>query len=356
MYYHIVVVFLPILIKLVLDLLSKRIREKSHLIALTVFFCGLCLLLSLRSREIGTDTLSYMQSFNGIKNTSLYNAIQTYGKSYEISLVLLAKIVSFFGDTRLYIIVTSILIVAPFLYFYSKESKDAVLTIALFANCLLYESMFSLTRQFLALSFTIPAYYCIKRNKYVLFFLFMFLAISCHSSAFIIVLFLPLLKVKILLKHFIYIAFFYLIIVFNIEFFYNHSIAFLESTMYSDYIAYFGKSGQRALSILFSLLTFYCFIVLDEKQADKNDIGLRNILLFSSFLHLFSTVHPSVARLNLYFIMFTPVTLTIVQQKHRKEFGFIINIVSILMTVILLIHFFYYKDDTYNIFNYRLFF
>lgn len=355
MHYHAILIFLSIFIKLVLSIFSESLRKKSNLIALAFFFCGFCMLLCLRDREIGTDTLSYMRIFNGIKDTSLNNAFQIYGQSYEITPILLVNVVSFFGGERLYIIVTSILIIAPFLYFYSTESRDAVLTIALFANCLLYESLFSLTRQFLALSLTIPAYYCIKKDKYILFLLFYLLAVSCHSSALIVILLLPLLKIRILSKHFVFIALLYLILVFNIELISSYSITFLEKTLYDQYRAYLGRSGQRALSIMFSILTLYSFMVLDEKQANQNDIGLRNILLFSSFLHLFSRVHPSIARLNLYFIFYIPVTITIIQQKHQKKIDYIVFFVSIFMDVFLLIHFFYYKDDTYNIYNYKFF-
>lgn len=353
MIYYGVMVALTVLIFLFLTAMQyeKKIVDS---ITLTVFFLLYLLLLSCRDVSVGNDTRVYVKTFEYIRTLDWKEGLLV-GKQ-EIGFKILRQLITYIGGSRLFICIVAGLTVLPILYLYKNEAEGSMLCISFFLISLLFEFFFSGMRQGIAITLGVPAYYMVKKKKLIPFILIVILACTFHKTAVLLLLLYPMYYARITKK------WLWFVIPGTIAVYINRNLILeqviqLSGDEYSTKYAYLtGSSGQIGLMILFVLLAIYCYIMLDENLAGQEEIGLRNILLLATCMHLFTPLHPTISRLNYYFILFIPVAVTRINNRTNELFIQVERIASVFLPVFFILYFFLVKSDTLHVFDYQLFF
>lgn len=117
-----------------------------------------------------------------------------------------------------------------------------------------------------------------------------------------------------------------------------------------------GDSGQGALSVLFLLLAAYACVMLDSEKADPETLGLRNILLLATVIHMFTPLHPVVCRVNYYFIPFIPLAVARVNGRVKPMLKPVEQIASFVLPVFFIAYFLFLKGNPLQIAPYIPFF
>lgn len=330
--------------------------EKSRVdkITITFFFIAYLILLCLRDYSIGVDTRGYIRTFEYIKYLD-WKAAFLYGTD-EVGFKVLRMIAQWLGGARLYISIAAAMAVLPVMHLYKHEAEGSMICISFFLISLLFEMFFSGLRQSIAIGLAVPAYYFVKAKKKIPFLLTVALACCFHKSAIILLLLYPIYHAHII-KKWLWGVIPIMIFVMLRRDLLMDLVFQLAGDEYSYKYSYLtGSSGQMGLMMLFLLISIYCYVMLDENAAEKEDIGLRNILLLATFIHLFTPLNPTISRINYYFILFIPVAVSRVNNRCNKRLYQFRNIATIVMPVFFVMYFFLLKDDSLNVFNYKFFF
>ena len=125
---------------------------------------------------------------------------------------------------------------------------------------------------------------------------------------------------------------------------------------YMDRYAEYETTGAAYL-FLIMLIAFavYSFVVTNDKELDRDVIGLRNILLLAICIQCFAPIHPLAMRMNYYFLPFVPLLLPKVVKQSRPEMKQIVNISVIAMSLFFAAWFLYdvhTDEDILQIFPY----
>lgn len=319
---------------------------------ITTFFVVYLILLSFRATSVGIDTIKYIELYFQPFQRMEWRDIIRSGTD-ELGFSLLVKLLSSItGSQRLFIITISLLSVVPLLILYRNESREAAVCCSFFMISLLFEFFFSGMRQGLTLGLTVPAYYFAKRKQIIPFLLVAALAVTFHFSAVMILLIYPIYHAKITGKWL-----WAVIPLMAVVYYYNHvifSVLFevFGGKYFEKYSTLSGATNQFGLLTLFILLSVYCIVIMDEKKADSDDIGLRNLLLLATVIQSFAPLHSIVSRMNYYFIMFIPLAVTRANEKCKYKFWQIAKVASFVMTAYFIFYFFFGKGDTLKIMNY----
>ena len=325
---------------------------------LYIFFGLYTLLLCFRGQSVGVDVDSYVYNYFYFFRQSSWNTI-LHTVDTETAFPLLIHAVGLVSSNpQIFIAVVALLSVLPIMYLYGRESKNALLTCACFAILPLFEIFFSGLRQGLALAFAVPAYYCAKHKKIYLFLLTVLIARFFHASAIIMLLIYPVYHFKITRKWLWVIIpatvllYIYNSIVFNFLLF-SIGGKYAEANAYGVYG--FGETNQYGLLVLFVLFSAYSFLMLDEKKADSNTLGARNLLLLATALQCFAPLHFVVSRMNFYFMLFIPTTITLIPYQCKSRYRQLARLLSWMMTCYFIFYFFFKKGDSLHIFDYEFF-
>lgn len=332
--------------------------EKSEVdrITITFFFVAYLLLLCLRDYSVGVDTRGYVSTFEYTKYLDWRTSL-LYGDN-EIGFKLLRILIQWFGNSRLFVLVCACLVVAPVMYLYKREAEGAMICISFFLISLLFEMFFSGMRQSIAIALAVPAYYFVKDKKVIKFLLIVALAYCFHKSAIMLLFLYPIYHAHITKKWLWGIIPLIGFVMMRRDLLMD-LVFQLAGDEYSYKYSYLtGSSGQMGLMILFLLLVAYSYVILDEDKAGKEEIGLRNILLLATFIHLFTPLNPTISRINYYFILFIPVAISRINNRCSDE-GYLYQlktVATVVMPVFFMIYFFLLKDDSLNVMNYKFFF
>lgn len=329
----------------------KYNKKQVDKITITFFFLIYLFLLCSRDISIGVDTKNYVKTFEILHRVDWKTAF-ILGNG-EVGFVFLEKLVAFLGGERLFISVVAIITVFPVLYLYRNEAEGSMICISFFLISLLFEMFFSGMRQGIAIGLAVPAYYMVKKRRKISFILIVVLACLFHKSAILIALLYPIYYAKITKKYL-----WFVVPLFMAGIFYRSQlldiIFKIAGDEYSYKYAYLtGESGQIGLMILFLLLAIYSYVMLDEEQAGKEEVGLRNILLLATFIHLFTPLNPTISRINYYFILFIPVAISRINNRCNRLLYPVKMIAIIVMPVFFIMYFFLMKSDSLNVFNYQ---
>lgn len=331
-------------------------KSKVDKITITFFFSAYLLLLCLRNYSVGVDTRGYVRIFEYTKNLDWKVAL-LYGND-EIGFKLLRTMIQWFGGSRLFISICAGLTVIPIMYFYKKEAEGSMICISFFLISLLFEMFFSGMRQSIAIALAVPSYYFVKEKKVIKYLLIVVLAYCFHKSAIMLLLLYPIYYAHITKKWLWGIIPLMGFVVMRRDLLMDLTFQ-LAGDEYSYKYAYLtGSSGQKGLMLLFLLLSIYSYIILDEKKAGGEEIGLRNILLLATFIHLFTPLNPTISRINYYFILFIPVAISRINNRcSDKAYLYQLRtIATVVMPVFFVMYFFLMKDDSLNVMNYKFFF
>ena len=327
-------------------------------ISLSFFFLTYFILLILRDVSIGVDTVSYLNAFNNISRMNWSDAI-LFGNNmlgFEKGFTIFLKIISYSESNRVLFFIVATIIVLPISYFYIHEAKDALFCISFFLISLLFEMFFSGMRQSIAIAFGVPAFYFVKNRKRTLFIITVLLASTFHTSAVLLFLLYPVYYAQVTKKWLVLIVPSFIVLYIFKDILATY-LFLLAGDRYTEGYAYLNnQSGQFSLMILFVLLSLYSYILLDEIKADKEDIGLRNILLLAAIIHLFTPINPAFSRMNYYFILFIPVAISRVNAKSVPVLKNISTLTNYVMSFFFIFYFFLFKGDSLNVMHYQFFF
>ncbi|MBQ9414570.1 MAG: EpsG family protein [Clostridia bacterium] len=331
--------------------------ERRNKAILTCFFILLFGLLACRSTEIGVDLQGYLEKFNTIANTD-FAVVQQIFDGTEPGFVLLTKGIAMIArEERLFIVVIAALCVAPFIPLYRKEAQGSLLVIALFMLMPSFTMMFSGIRQSLAMALVPLAFYCTKHRKLIFFILTVAVAMTFHSSAFILAMMYPVYHWRITRKGlYIVVPIMALIYIFNSQLY--TLIVSLVGGKYLERYSGVADTGGYTMLILFILFAVYSFLVVDESKMDEENVGLRNLLLLSVCLQFMAPVNSIAMRLNYYYILLIPITISRVNMAQSPKYAQVVRVSKIVMTLFFFGYFIYkgiYGNDVMRIFPYVAF-
>lgn len=335
------VFYLLLLVPIMLQHISVRGEsinyENKNRHALTFFFIWLTVLVMLRHESVGNDTKNYIYYFKLFSEMS-WSQIGYY--SQEIGFSYFNKIVSLFTETpQIYLAITAIASSVMMYPTYKRLCVDASLTIVLFCTMSTFVMMFSGIRQMLAIGIGFLAYECTRNKKLVPFILAVLLAISMHTSAFMLVFMYPLYHAKITRKWLLAVVpVLAVVFMFNKQIFTAFGLILAQYTKYDTSIT---QTGAYTILFLFVVFTIFAFVIPDEASLDVETIGLRNFLLFSLAIQMFAPLHALAMRMNYYYIIFIPLLLPKIIKYRSVRWGQVAIWGRHIMVLFFLSYFFY---------------
>ncbi len=340
---------------------SEADDRKKYRIVIDTFFVIWLLLLIFRSESVGSDLPVYKDHFIRFSNYTWDKVMYKLSSdNLEPAYYLICKIVScLVNDFRAVIIVTSLISVIPVWKLYREDGRNGFLTIVLFLNIAPFVMYFSGLRQAMAMSFAVPCYYLCKKKKFWKFLLLIILAYQFHKSSMVLLLMYPIYHIHWRKR----IHLLYLLPLTAIMYFFKVPIfKFLLMFMNEKYIDRYSEgirlTGAYAVLLLLVVLLVYSFFIVDQDKLDDDVIGLRNFLILSVFLQVFSGVHSLAMRMNYYYLIFVPLLIERVLRIGNDREKRIMQLSKICMVVFFTVYYFYYAytdRDILNVYPYKPF-
>ncbi len=348
---------IPFIVLLVFPIFIQHIYikgisyQKKNNIIMFLFFAMLTALVMFRHERVGTDTRNYIYYFNNYANMSWAEV----GKdSIEFGFSYFNKIVSVFSDEPYFFLAISALAVSLMIYpTYKRLCVDPSLTIVLFCTMSTFVMMFSGIRQMLAIGIGFIAYEFTRNKKLIPFIITVLIAITFHTSAFMLAFMYPLFHIKIT-RNWLYAIFpgLALVFTFNKQIF-SALVIFLEK--YTKYDGSTMQTGAYMMLILFVVFVVFAFLVTDESLVDKETIGMRNFLLFSVVIQMFAPLHNLAMRMNYYYIIFIPLLLPKIIKSKNERWKHVAIFGRYIMVIFFLVYFFINanRGGNLNVFPYH---
>lgn len=327
--------------------------KKKNQWALAFFFAFLTAIIALRYATVGSDTQNYIYYFEKFSELT-WDELKEYPLEYGFSLF--GKAITLITeDVQIFFAVTAVAVSAMIYFTYRRLCTDASLTIVLFCTMSTFLLMFSGVRQMLAIGIGFVAYELTRRKKLTFFVLVVLLAMSFHTSAFMLAFMYPLYHVKIT-KNWL----FFIVPLLAVIFVFNQPIfSFLSAILerYTEYEGGISATGAYTMLILFIAFAVFCFLIPEEKRLDKETVGLRNFLLLAVAIQMFAPLHFWAMRMNYYYIIFIPLLIPKIIACSNEMWSRVAVWGRHIMLVFFLAYFFFnaYLGDNLEVFPYRFF-
>jgi len=322
--------------------------------ALVIFFALLTFLVMFRHESVGNDTRNYINMYYKIIEMKWIDV----GKgSIEFGYLFFNKIISLFSKQPQFFLAVAAILVNVMIYpTYKRLCVDSSLTIVVFCIMSTFVMMFSGIRQVLAIGIGFIAYGFTRNKKIVPFVLSVCLAMTVHTSAFMLAFMYPVYHAKIT-KKWLYavVPALTFVFVFNRPIFSGLTL-FIER--YTKYDGSVTQTGAYTMLILFIIFTVFAFLIPEESVIDKETIGLRNFLLFSLVIQMFAPLHNLAMRMNYYYIIFIPLLLPKIIEYRSERWKQVAIVSRHIMVIFFLLYFFFVKANSggnLNIFPYHFF-
>ena len=328
-------------------------NTKGNKRAFYIFWILLFFMVALRHESIGNDTLAYKSIFQFIEKSNWSTAL---GRSAEFGYSFLNKLISLLTDDfRWVIIICAFLSIYFVAKVYIKYSNDAILSIALFVTMSNFIMLFSGIRQVIAISLGMLAFEFTRNKKFVAFILVILLAMTFHTSAFMLAFMYPLYHIKFKKKHLIFV--FPLlggVWIFNQPIF---RFLGLILTQFTDYDTDIEKTGSVTMLVLFVIFAVFAYLIPDESRLDADTIGMRNFLLLAVAVQMFAPLHSIAMRMGYYYMIFIPVLITRIIACRSVRMSQVAIAARHFMVVFFLVYFFVMApaDNALNTFPYQFF-
>lgn len=353
MWVYVILLFVPLFIQHAIYGKKKVDLEKKNKNALAIFFLLFTVLVMLRHESVGNDTRNYRFFFENYARMDW----ETIGKDpVEVGFSYFNKIVSVVkNDPQFFLAVTAIVTVLMIYFTYRRLCLDSSLTIMLFCTMSTFVMAFSGIRQMLAIGLGFLAYECTRNKKLLLFIPIVLLAMSFHTSAFMLAFMYPLYHAKIT-KNWLLVVVPVLALIFVM----NKPIFSFLAAIIARYTKYEGditSTGAYTMLLLFIIFTVFAFLVPNESKLDAETIGLRNFLLFSLALQMFAPLHSLAMRMNYYYIIFIPLLMPKIIQNSDIKWKQLAVAGRHVMVIFFLVYFFKNAGDggNLNVFPYHFF-
>lgn len=345
-------IFIPILIQHI------RIKgmdyNKKNKFCIVLFFVFLTILLMLRHKSVGTDTSTYMYLFKRMSFLEWSELSRYY--STEIGFSYYNKLVSLISDSpQFFLAMTALITIGMMIPTYKRLCIDSAFTIVLFCTMSTFVMMFSGIRQMLAVGIGFIAYECVRKRKILFFLLVVGIAMTIHTSAFMLIFMYPLYYMRIT-KKLLYIIVPSIIAIFA----FNKPIFSVLSLFIERYTKYEGgiiETGAYSMIFVFTLFSIFAFLIPNESMVDEETMALRNFLLFSLVLQVFAPLHNLAMRMNYYYIIFIPLLLPRIVKYRNVRWKQVAIVGRHTMVIFFGIYFIMsaYKGGNLDVFPYHFF-
>ncbi len=309
-------------------------REIRFDLALFLFFALFVAIVSCRHLSVGNDTANYAEIYDisrwlgwdNVRNGEFEPGYLVFSKlMYELGL-----------NYRWFLVMVSLVSALPLYLYYCEASDDTMLSICLFVAVAPFSMYFSGLRQIIAMGLAVPAFYFAQKKSVVGFLAMTLLAVSFHTSAFVLILLFPVCFFKVTKKWlWVVVPLFLLVVAFNKQLF-----LFLISNFGQLYSGDITDTGAYTTLILLILFTVFCFVIPDEQQMDDETIALRNVLLIALFLQPFAAINLLAMRFNYYFLIFIPVLIPRIIKRCKPQFTTLCKVASVVMMVVFIGYFY----------------
>ena len=329
-----ILVFAPFLCYLIMKQDNYEDNKIARKVSMSVFFLIFLLLLAFRSELCGTDMLNYKKIFTNVQYSEWDIDLKLTGEPGYFYLQKLIQQVT--TDFHWYTAIVAVISLLPWWILYVKESDNTILTIAVFLAVAPFSMFFSGLRQVLAMALVVPAWNCVKKKKWFLFVVCVFIAFLLHRSAWVIAVILPLYYVKITKKWLIPLG----IIMAGILTLNKPIMEFVVSVMGEVYELGFTDTSAYSVLILLILFVVYSFFLPDESKMDRDTLAMRNILILVALIQCFAPVHTLAMRMNYYFLPFVPLLISRVSRRAHYALEQVATISNVVMIVFFTFWFF----------------
>lgn len=334
----IIMIAVPAFASLILNRKTENIKQQTkHKVSVIIFFTILLAILMLRHEDIGIDLKNYLSTFSAMDNYSFSQAFERFDY-FEPGFTALTKIIAEITNReQLFVAIIALISVIPLASLYSKNSENALLTIAMFIIMPNFTMLFSGLRQVIAMAFVAISYKFAKEKKLLWFLVIVTIAMLFHKSAFIAFLLYPIYhmninRVKILVAT----------PVIGLIFIFNKPIFEFLLQFINDYYDYsYSETGAYTMIVLFALYVVFSYISPDDQNMDKETIGLRNLAVMTVILQIFALASPVAMRMNLYYTMFLPLLIPKIINRASQRNKRIFKIVGIVMTIFFIAYYLY---------------
>lgn len=298
----------------------------------------------LRSVDVGNDTLSYFNAFQGITNTSWSEIWDSFYESYMLGsgkdpgFMVFMKLAQFIStDFNFFLLICALVFFVPLgiiLYRYSERVIQLVFAFSLYLT-LFHIVALSGVRQQLATGFTFIAFLFVGKQQYWKSIAFILLGSFIHISA-TLFLFVPLLYVfgKRILKT-AHLASLVLVplVALSSSSIMLYLASFLANDYYSGYGTYNTEGGAMTYIILMSLLSLFCFIAIRKNALNES----ATLSLFYVMLPLLTLTVPltslngAMIRVGQYFTLYmtllVPFAFDKISDKNSNSLFYIFSVV-----------------------------
>lgn len=355
------------------------------LYALATFFTTLLVLMVLRDYRVGVDLMGTQEWASGYKYYFDKLAAARWGEIFKTVLyvekgyIVLNKLISSISyDFRFFLLVVAVIALIPWFILYIKESPNALLTISLFLSVAPFSMYFSGLRQIIAMAFVVPAYYCCKKDKPILFIVCVLCATLFHNSALLIFALYPLYKIKINVKLWPYLLMGVGLLALLKEPLFE-LVVWLLGGKYGKVYGSLERTGAYEMFLLFIIFVIYAYVMpssrgngkcngelplalhaysdrlLEERVLDKDGEGLRNVLWLILLIMSFTSVHTLVMRTSYYFLPLVPIIIPKLAYARKSKYEGLFRLSIIVMFVFFTAYFLFgdaRNGDILNIFPY----
>lgn len=320
-----------ILIALYVLTLHNQKRKSSR--AIQAVFCAVVLIAiqGLRHNDIGIDSCNTYRPFfesvtSGLSNLFDFDDIY-YG--FELGFIVFTKFVkTMFDNTQFYIILCSIISIAPVAYLIYKYSKNIPLSFIIFSSFIVYHFGFSGIRQAMAVGVTCLAFECLMQKKAILFIIITLIASSIHSSAILFLISYPL-------YHHLCLSPAKLIIfggIFVICLFIGDSIVIGLTELIFGGEKYLSKLMEDAVPSYNLMILLTAILLFTFTSNNDQILKFRSMLLMAVVFQSLGLISSSASRMAYYFIPYLsialPMTTNSFRLRHLLEVGLIFLMVT----------------------------
>lgn len=362
---YIGIIAFTVLLGIIINANETNYKKKFFLITI---FSLIAVFSALRSKNVGMDTEQFFSMYNVIRALSWD---RLHELRYEWGYMILCKLLSYISTSpQLLIIVSSIFIsfsVGRFIY---KNSTDVVMSTYIYITFNIWSMYMNVLRQAIAIAIIMIGFEFLKKRKWIIFGLFVLLAMTFHTSAIFVLVLIPCLLKKTFTQKTVQLV--TIICIFG--FFFFNKIFDLATKLLGVYGSYSsGKYAQEnyfgaALGLLLFLILFIIggMCKPSESRLRYKDIIHLNIeenfalialaMSIALFCYVLGMRMNILSRMMLYFQYFIMIWLpwgiaSIGEQREKTILTYSIYVVLLLNFVIINI----YRPGWYGIVPYEFY-
>ena len=303
----------------------------------------LTLVFGLRAYSVGTDTKNYLQIFDSLGSDFIFEKM-IYEKGFCILSIFSRR---YFGSFTALLLISGFIIYWNIITSICELSQSPSISMLCFFGLGAFAQSCNLLRQYLALSFCLIAMlFLIKKNKNLLFILYVLIAFLFHRSAIVFLILLPLKYIKFNIRNiFLFLVGTALAIVFL-----PYLLKFFDRISGSHYYTYITIRSETLslvnIGVIVILSVVLFFILKFRRQVNKEESVKEYDIYANMFLLFFCLIIVSifsaelVDRIAIYFLpamyFLLPMILKTFKDYKSKFFVYMLAIVFLIFLVYIL--------------------